>query len=133
MVVDLCTPLTSGGKGGGVEMRPSGVVEEASEVVAVADEAAADHAGRTAVEVDDALQPAEGRRRRLAAPVAADPAAEAAALQLLDVLVRGTDRWLLHALEGLAARASRLVHRRRREEDRVAAIKEMSDDLVANL
>ena len=65
--------------------------------------------------------------------MAADPIAEAAARKLLEDLVHGTDRWLLQPLEGLAARASRLVHRMRREADRVVAIGKMADELKASL
>ena len=47
--------------------------------------------------------------------------------------VQGTEGWLLQRLEGLLARASRAVHRIRREEDRVAAVDLIARDLRACL
>ena len=140
MVVDLCTPATLNKEAGGGEGSRhlaevgTGAQEEATMVVDQnVEHAETADTGSVVAHADTGISvPLSGKRRR-PTPVASDPIAGAAARKLLDDLVQGTDRWLLQPLEGLAARASRLVHRMRRESDRVAAISKMAEELKASL
>lgn len=79
------------------------------------------------------LPAVEKQRPPAAAAALLDPAAEAAARQLLDDLVHRTDGWLLLAMEGLAARAARAVYRQRRQVDRVAAVALLAKELEGGL
>ena len=66
-------------------------------------------------------------------PREADPSAKAAALRLVEELVKGTEGWLLDKIEVLASKAAGGVKRFRREPQRTSVVGWLREELISCL